>query len=158
MRRELSRSLKYVRTVLQYESAECGAASLATVLKYFGRIEPLRILRDRCGVNRDGSKASNIAKAARTYGLKVTAYTTNAESYKNKSNYPCIIFWSFNHFLIVEGFKGDQVYLSDPARGRVKISYNEFEKNFTGIVLELTPNEVFLKGGREESLFKRIWK
>ena len=158
MRRELSRSLKYVRTVLQYESAECGAASLATVLKYFGRIEPLRILRDRCGVNRDGSKASNIAKAARTYGLKVKAYTTNAESCKNESNYPCIIFWSFNHFLVVEGFKGDKVYLSDPARGRVKISYNEFEKNFTGIVLELSPNEDFLKGGREESLFKRIWK
>ncbi|ABM78315.1 cysteine peptidase family C39 domain-containing protein [Prochlorococcus marinus] len=158
MRRELSRSLKYVRTVLQYESAECGAASLATVLKYFGRIEPLRLVRDRCGVNRDGSKASNIAKAARTYGLDVKAYTTNAESCKTKSNYPCIIFWSPNHFLIVEGFKGDQVYLSDPARGRVKISYNEFEKNFTGIVLELLPNEDFVKGGKEESLFKRIWK
>ena len=142
MRTLLSRRTK-TKTRLQYEALECGAASLATILDYFGRYEDLSDLRAACGVNRDGSSAGQILKAARTYGMTAKGFRMDAKNLKEGGKYPCIIFWGFNHFLVVEGFQGDTVYLSDPAQGRYKVDFEEFSTNYTGIVLQIEPNEFF---------------
>ena len=161
MTKQLSKTRIKARTRLQYEAAECGAASLATILDYFGRIVELSDLRKSCGVSRDGSNAKQLLVAARTYGLKARAYRCSGEQLRNEGRFPCIIFWGFNHFLVVEGFEADHAFLSDPAQGRVRVLMDEFLDTFTGIVLELEPGDEFQIGGSQRSplwgLLTTLW-
>ncbi len=142
-------------TVLQMEAVECGAASLAMILGYHGRIEPLARLREECGVSRDGSKAANVLRAARRYGLEAHGLRADTEALR-AVQMPCILFWDFNHFVVLEGFKKDRAYINDPAMGHRVIPIEDFERSFTGVVLVMQPGEEFEKGGKRPSLFRAI--
>ena len=138
-----------VPQVMQMEALECGAACLTMILAYYGRWEPLEKVRVECGVSRDGSKASNILKAARAYGLKAKGMTYSSNAIRKKGSFPCIVFWNFNHFVVLDGFKGKYAYLNDPARGQVKIPFEEFEDSFTGIALVFEKTPDFKEGGQK---------
>lgn len=143
-------------TVLQYEAVECGAASLKIVMGYLGKVLPLAELRDRCGISRDGVTAKQLKQAAQSYGIEVKAFRSSAKSLLEKGNFPCILFWNFNHFLVLEGFQRGKAFLSDPARGRMSVNWEEFETSFTGVVLELHPGPDFSRGGREPGLYRWV--
>ncbi|MCX5968984.1 MAG: ATP-binding cassette domain-containing protein [Cyanobacteria bacterium] len=143
-------------TVLQYESVECGAASLKIVMGYLGKILPLSEIRDRCGISRDGVTAVQLKRAAQSYGLEVKAFRRSADDLLASGHFPCILFWNFNHFLVLEGFARGQAYLSDPAAGRYPVSWEDFQTSFTGVVLELRPGPAFSLGGHEPSLYRWI--
>ena len=140
-----------VPMVMQLETLECGAASLAMVMAYYGKWVPLEVVRSDCGVSRDGSKASNIYKAAVAYGFEVKAFRQSPEALRKEGRFPCIIHWSFNHFVVLDGFRGKWACINDPARGVVKVDPEEFDREFTGVVLELAPGKDFTPSGKPKS-------
>lgn len=140
---------------LQMEATECGAAALGMVLAHYGRWVPLEDLRDACGISRDGSNALAVKRAAESYGLQVRARRGEPEALRSMS-LPLIVFWRFNHFLVVEGWSGDTWYLNDPATGHRTCSAEEFDEAFTGIVLEVTPGPEFRRGGRPPGALARL--
>ena len=148
------RGVAKVPQVMQMEALECGAACLAMILAYYGRWEPLEKVREQCGVSRDGSKASNILRAARSYGLAASGAAGDAEALRENGAFPCIIFWNFNHFVVLDGFKGDYAYLNDPARGQVRVTMKEFEECFTGVVLLFEKTDAFKEGGSKPSTLR----
>lgn len=141
--------------VLQMEAVECGAAALAIILGYYKRIVPLAVLRRECGVSRDGSKCSNVCKAARNYGLVAKAFKKDLPGLKGL-RYPYIVFWNFNHFLVVEGYRHGQVYLNDPASGPRSVDLEEFDESYTGVVMVMEPGPEFRPGGRKKSMVASI--
>lgn len=143
-----------VPVVMQMEALECGAASLAMILAYYDKWIPLEKLRVDCGVSRDGSNAKNVLIAARSYGLVARGYRYEPEDLKKEGQFPCIIHWNFNHFVVLDGFSKGKAVINDPAKGVCKISMEEFDRAFTGICLMFEPGEEFEPGGRPKSVLK----
>ncbi|MFJ9413466.1 NHLP family bacteriocin export ABC transporter peptidase/permease/ATPase subunit [Streptomyces sp. NPDC101227] len=156
-----SKKARSVRTptVLQMEAVECGAASLAMVLAHYGKHVPLEELRIACGVSRDGSRASNLLKAARSYGLTAKGMQMEPAALAEVQA-PAILFWEFNHYVVYDGMgrklgrKG--VYINDPDKGRRFVATEDFDTSFTGVALVFEPSESFEKGGRKPGILGAV--
>ena len=149
-----------VPTVLQMEATECGAASLGMVLAYYGLWIPLERLRQECGVNRDGSKASCVLRAARARHCNADGFRWTASDILRlipDHPFPLIIHWEFNHFVVLEGIKDGICYLNDPGMGRRTVPFEEFRTSYTGVALRIEPGEGFVKEGKRYNVFKDIW-
>ncbi|MFE5867671.1 NHLP family bacteriocin export ABC transporter peptidase/permease/ATPase subunit [Streptomyces roseifaciens] len=133
------------------EAVECGAAALAMVLGHYGRFVPLEELRIACGVSRDGSRASNLLKAARSHGLKAKGMQMDVGALAGVRA-PAVLFWEFNHYVVYDGtgrrFGRRGVYVNDPAKGRRFVPMEEFDDAFTGVVLTFEPGDDFRRTGR----------
>ena len=147
----------YVKTptVFQMEATECGAASLSMIFSYYGKFVPLEQMRIETGVSRDGCNAGNIMRAAKRFGLECRGFRREPEALKEIGT-PCIIHWNFNHFVVFEGFKGNYAYLNDPAVGRRKLTFEELDEGFTGIVLTFKITDNFVKEKKKSTVWSLI--
>lgn len=138
------------------DALECGAACLAMILGYHGRWVPLEELRAACGVTRDGSKASNVLKVARGFGLAAKGFKKEPEGLMALP-VPSIIHWNFNHYVVFEGIHKGRAHINDPAHGPLSIPLDELSQSFTGVVLAFTPTETFEIGGQPPSGLRQLW-
>jgi NHLM bacteriocin system ABC transporter peptidase/ATP-binding protein len=150
-----TRRIHRTPTVLQMEATECGAAALGSVLGYYGRAIPLAILRVDCGISRNGSNALNLLKAATHYGLTVEGLRREIPDLYNL-RLPAILFWSFDHFVVLEGFSRHHAFINDPAVGRRKVPFTEFDGAFTGIVLTFAPGPDFSRSGSGPGIWRPL--
>lgn len=146
--------IKKVPVIMQLEALECGAACLCMVAAYYKKWVPLTQVRADCAVSRDGSIARNMIRAGRVYGFESAGYRVEPSAIE-EITFPAIIHWDFNHFVVLCGIdrKRNKVYINDPARGRVTVTMEEFDKSFTGIALSFVPNANFKPSGKPKNIY-----
>jgi ABC-type bacteriocin/lantibiotic exporter with double-glycine peptidase domain len=137
--------------LLQMEQSDCGAVALGIVLRYYGSTIPMHALRKQCGVSRNGTSANTLALIANHYGMKATIITHESSQDLMRRTYPLIIFWENKHFVVLEGFKGDMVYINNPSVGRCKLTQAVFHQCFSGVSIQCEPTEHFKKCNLEKS-------
>ena len=93
-----------------------------------------------CGVSRDGTSALQVTAAAEHLGLSCDGYSVESSELE-ELKLPGILFWGFDHFVVLEGWKGGRWRIMDPALGRRWVDPAEFDRKFTGVVLELEPTD-----------------
>jgi NHLM bacteriocin system ABC transporter peptidase/ATP-binding protein len=142
-------------TRLQMDATECGATALGIVLEYHGKFVPLSMLREQCGISRDGSKASNLLKAAQHFGFEGQGFKQEPEQLHTLP-LPLILHWNFNHFVVLEGFGARRVFVNDPAVGPSSVSYDEFDRAFTGVVLSVQPAAAIARSWRRPPPFAAL--
>ena len=152
IKQPLTKGVAKVPVVMQMEALECGAASLAMICAYYNKWIPLEQIRVDCGVSRDGANAKNLLVAVRSYGFVAKGYRYEPDDLKKHGKFPCIIHWNFNHFVVLDGFKGKKAVINDPAKGNYTVSMETFDKSFTGICLMFEPNENFVPSGKRKSV------
>ena len=145
-----------VPIVIQLENVECGAACLVMLLAYFGKWVTLENAREECRVSRNGSNINDIANAAKKNGMEVHNYRAGMEHMLKYAKLPCMIHWNFDHFVILNGFKGNKAIITDPSQGRISISLEEFSESFTGIYMEICKGKTFEPTGKRLSLLEFI--
>ena len=143
-----------VPVVMQLEMLECGAASLTMIMHYYQKWIPLEQARMDCGVSRDGASAKNIIQAARSYGCEAKAWRVDPEDLIEEGPFPCILHWGFNHFVVLCGFRRGKAVLNDPARGRLAVSMEEFDREYTGVMITIEPAEGFRPSGKRKSVLE----
>ena len=118
---------------------------------YYGKWIPLEKVRKDCGVSRKGLKASNIVKTARSYGFESNDFRYGSyDMLKAEDEFPCIVHWNFNHFVVLNGFTKNMLSSTTPARGIVKIPMGEFDKSFIGICLMFKPETILNRKAAQE--------
>ena len=144
-----------VPELLQFEAAECGTCCMGMILAYFGRWESMDRLRDICGASRDGISAGSLARAAKQLNLNVKGFGVSAEQLAELPM-PQIIFWNFNHFVVLESIHEDMVTIQDPAMGRRHLRFEDLQEGYSGVTLCLEPGEGFEASGQRPSVLKEV--
>ena len=127
---------------LQQDPTECAAVSLSIILSYYGCHKQISEVRHACGVSRDGSNAANLVRAARTFGLNARGFKKGLKTLENVS-LPAVVFWNFNHFLVLEGTENGRYWINDPANGRRCLDLQEFDRCYTGVIITMQPDASF---------------
>lgn len=130
--------------VLQAEAAECGMACLAMVLGYHGRRVDLGSLRARHALSLKGMTLRNLMDLSGTMGLSTRALRVELPDL-GRLRLPCILHWGLNHFVVLARVGRREIVIHDPARGRRTLSLAEASREFTGVALEVAPNQSFVR-------------
>ncbi|CAM2005472.1 peptidase domain-containing ABC transporter [Acanthopleuribacter pedis] len=130
--------------IYQAESTECALACLAMVCGWYGLDTTLPALRERYPVSLRGATLRDVVHLASQIGLSARPVRCEISNLRNLRK-PALLHWDFEHFVVVKAYHPHHIVIHDPAAGVMTLSHDEVSKHFTGIALELTPTQDFLK-------------
>ncbi len=145
---------KAVPFIQQLEWTDCGAASLCMAMAYHGREVKLSEVREAMGIGRDGVSAKAILDTAERFGMAGRGIKVDISQIK-LLKVATVLHWEFNHFVVFDRIVKGGVRIVDPATGPRDVPMEQFGKCFTGVAIELTPTDRFVKVKREKGKLTR---
>lgn len=148
--------LKHFPVEYQMDSQDCGPASLKIIAKHFGRYYSLQYLRDRCGITNQGISLLDLSTGAENIGLRTLAIKCTIEEVITSVPFPTILFWNENHFVVLYHADKKHMWVSDPAKGRIKYTHEEFRRGWypkkenKGVLLAVEPTVDFQKNKQQK--------
>lgn len=144
-----------IEVVKQRDLKDCGACCIESILKFYGGYVPLEKVRDDTCTNMNGTTAFHIIKALCNYGFD--AVGVKAESILDENIYlPAIAHVQLKnglqHFVVVYKINEKYIHLMDPAKGKVKMSIQEFLDIWDNILILITPSSNILNYTKELSI------
>ena len=142
----------------QHDAMQCGIACMAMVCKYYGRKCSFETLSNTCTITNEGVSMQALKQLAEALGFDVLC--GKASLYQIKDiNYPCLLHWNQNHFVVLYKVKKNGFYIADPAKGHVKYDLEVFKKHWIstqsdgeekGIAMFLEPTPAFYEKQTDE--------
>lgn len=130
--------------VFQMNRIDSGIASLLILLRFYNRETTQEQLRGTCGIENGRIRLSNLIQGAKAHGFQAKAAQCQMRTLKTQSYLlPAIVLWKSTHFLVVESFQNNQVFINNPEVGRRQISEDTFQKEFSNLALFITPGRNF---------------
>lgn len=140
-----------VPTTIQMQRSDNAAATLCTVMAYYGRHVPMEEVRAICPASRNGTPPELLSEAAGAYGLEADIRTASIDELKSEEM-PVVVLWKRRYYTVVKGFKHGRVAVSDPAKGEYEITEEKFAQSYSGTLIALKPGPQFEKGGHPARL------
>lgn len=128
--------------VIQTESAECGLACLTMIAGYHRYHTDLATLRGRFSISQKGINLSQLLSISKQLSLNSRSLRLELDELP-KLRLPCILHWDFSHFVVLKSVKGNKCVIHDPAIGERQLTLSEVSASFTGIAVELWPDDGF---------------
>lgn len=134
----------------QYDEMDCGASCIRMIARHYGRFYSMEYLRELAYVDKEGVSLLSISDAAEYIGFHTLAATITYEQLQREVPLPCVAHWEHGHFVVVYKVTSKNVWLADPAHGKVVLARDEFLKKWverkqedtevgTVLLLETTP-------------------
>ena len=143
----------------QHDATDCGPSCLRMIARYYGKHYSLQTLRDRSYITREGVSMMGISDAAESIGFRTMGVRISWDQLLKEAPLPCIAHWKQNHFVVIYKIRKNKVYVSDPARGRIRFPKEEFIQGWAttreddtdkGLCLLLDPTPDFYKAEDEQ--------
>lgn len=116
------------------------------IINFYGGNLPIDQIRDLTKTDKNGTTAFHIIEACKSIGFNAEGIKTSLEQL-NKENLilPCIahvvIDGKYKHFVVIYkiDFKNKKIIIADPSCSIKKITFSEFQKMWSGVLITLYP-------------------
>lgn len=130
--------MKY-QVVLQHSEEDCGAACLASIAKYHGRILSLNRIREAVGTGQLGTTLLGLRRGGGSLGFNTRSVRASSEVLTkiNLLPLPAIIHWKNTHWVVLYGKRGRKYIIGDPAVGMRYLSQQQLTEGWANWVMLL---------------------
>lgn len=123
---------------LQDNENSCGAYCIKMLLSFYKRDDEIKNIKKRCRLTKEGITVYGLIQVLKEYHLEAKAYQCEFKHLFEEVNCPVIIHLKQDdlyHYVVLYKIKDEYFLVGDPAKGLIKMSYEIFSKQFTGVII-----------------------